>query len=414
MPSIIANHEVVLLCSHALKCYDKRLMDHSIRVAYLAEKLHQNLKLDATLNGDMLFLMSVFHDIGAYKTEEIDRMIVFETVDVDAHAIYGYLFLKHLSPLEESAQAVRYHHTPAKGLVGLSAGISAYAQIIHMADRMDMGIARGLKGDALFKSINLSGQFDAPYIAAAKAVVTNQELYQAFPAGVEQWSQQRAKALNLSAAEVDSYLEMIVYSMDFKSNATMVHSVNTTTVAMFLAEYLGFSKKEVERIYYAALVHDIGKIAIPGYILESKEKLKKEDMDIMRSHAELTRKMLEPVFEPTIVDYAADHHEKLNGSGYPQGLSDAQLSVPVRIVAIADIISALLGNRSYKSAYGWDKTIIILEDMVRQHLIDGDIVNIVIENKDELQRQIEEKALPVKQKYEQIHKEFEALISAES
>ncbi len=410
MPSIIANHEIVLLCSHAFKCYDTRLMDHGTRVAFIAQQIYSKLNIE--LDEEKIFLLSLFHDIGAYKTEEIDRMVTFETVDVDAHSIYGYLFLKYLSPLAEHAKAILYHHAPLEILRNVDPTIATYAQLIHIADRADIGILGGFKGEQLIKNVMGTGYFDQNFTDALSQAV-DENLFDDFPFCVESWAREKSKALNLSGEEIDSYLEMIIYSMDFKSNTTMVHSVNTTTVAVFLAQHLGFSSREIERIYYGSLVHDIGKIAIPEHILESKDKLKKDEMDIMRSHAQLTRTMLVGIFEPTIIDYAAAHHEKLNGTGYPNGLNDEQLSMPMRIIAVADIVSALLGNRSYKTAYGWDKTITILEDMSRQFLIDDSLVQIVIQNRDELQQQLEQKSNPVVEVYDQIHREFQHLIKSD-
>ncbi len=414
MNCIIANHQVILLCSHALKCYDKRLMDHGTRVAYLAEKIYYKLGMNVEIDVEKLFLLSLFHDIGAYKTEEIDRMITFETVDVDAHSVYGHLFLKYLSPLSQYSEAILYHHSSAEMLKDVEPSIAAYAQLIHIADRVDIGIICGFRGDDLIENVNSTDYFDNEYVVALKKVIEEDNVWDEFENHIKDWAFTKSMSLNLDSEEVDCYLKMIIYSMDFKSSVTMLHSVNTTTIAVFLAKYLGFDEKEIVRISYAALVHDIGKIAIPHYILESTEKLKKEELNIMRGHSELTKSMLQGVFEQQVIDYASSHHEKLNGTGYPLGLSDDQLSQPMRIVAIADIISALLSNRSYKSSYSWEKTIVILEDMASQFLIDEEIVKIVIAQKDRILKALEVTAKPLMDKYELIHNEFKDLISREN
>ncbi len=412
MSSIIASHEIVLLCSHALKCYDNRLMDHGTRVAFLAEKIYNELELDFILEKDKIFLLSVFHDIGAYKTEEIDKMVTFETVDVDAHSIYGHLFTKYLTPLSQFSEVLLYHHASKDMLKDVDPLIAAYAQLVHIADRVDIGILSGFKDEVLVKNVNGTGYFDEKYILALEKAVKKGEFdSDKFPSCVEDWSRNKAKSLELSKEEVDSYLEMIIYSMDFKSNVTMVHSVNTVSIAVFLAKHFGFNKEEIEDIYYAALVHDIGKIAIPQGILESKGRLEKDEMEIMRQHAKLTGEMLKGVFSQNVIDYAKNHHEKLNGSGYPLGLSADEIDLPTRIVAVADVLSALLGNRSYKTGYSWEKTIFILEDMASQFLLDVDVVNVVISEKEQLQREIERKAKPITDKYEAIHKEFKEILA---
>lgn len=93
-------------------------------------------------------------------------------------------------------------------------------------------------------------------------------------------------------------------------------------------------------------MHDVGKIGIPLSILEKPGKLDDEEMKVMRTHVELTEDILEGCIEPVLLQAAARHHEKLDGSGYPRGLHAAELSMPDRIIAVADIVSALVYTRA--------------------------------------------------------------------
>ena len=95
------------------------------------------------------------------------------------------------------------------------------------------------------------------------------------------------------------------------------------------------------------MFHDLGKIGIPLEILENPGRLTLEDMAVMKTHVEKTAVILNGWVSEEIRDLALRHHEKLNGTGYPDGLSASQLTLPQRILAVADIFSALTGERSY-------------------------------------------------------------------
>ena len=109
--------------------------------------------------------------------------------------------------------------------------------------------------------------------------------------------------------------------------------------------------RDLEILYYGSLLHDIGKIVIPLSILEAPRRLTDEEMRIMKAHVVITGKILEGIMDERIVNVAYRHHEKLDGTGYPQGLRAEDLSQLERIVAVGDILSALYSKRSYKDSF---------------------------------------------------------------
>lgn len=122
-----------------LRRIDERLIDHGERVAFIACELCREGGLE--LDMKTLFLLCVFHDIGAYKTDEIDRMVEFETRDVWSHSIYGGMFLKYLTPLRSYADAIVYHHCSWSALQEVGPCCRDYAAMIHLADRIDIALA---------------------------------------------------------------------------------------------------------------------------------------------------------------------------------------------------------------------------------------------------------------------------------
>lgn len=142
------------------------------------------------------------------------------------------------------------------------------------------------------------------------------------------------------------------------------------------------------------MLHDLGKIGIPSEILEFPGKLSPQAMNVMRTHVDLTEIILGDSVTRKVKDIALRHHEKLDGSGYPRGLKGCDLTIPQRIVAIADIVSALTGTRSYKDSFPKEKTSSILNDMAERGLIDSVIVERIVENYDVIMGAVREKATP--------------------
>lgn len=128
----------------------------------------------------------------------------------------------------------------------------------------------------------------------------------------------------------------------------------------------------------AALLHDIGKLSIPNCILDKNGKLTSEEMRIMRSHTYYTRLILSKIdgFED-ITDWASNHHEKLNGKGYPLGLSEEEISLESRIMAICDIYEALTADRPYRQGMSMENAFKIIETMVKSGEICGKTFNLV-------------------------------------
>ncbi len=411
MSTFKCGNKIVLLCSKALRFFDERLINHGERVAYLAANIIEELDDNTSFNLSTLYLMSIFHDIGAYKTEDINNLLKFETATADEHSVYGYLFLKYLTPITDNCEAVLYHHTPIALLADVDPLVTAYAQIINLADKIDVGYLKTSSFEKLYSNISKSDHIEEKYVVAFKRLLDSKKINEdRFNEDAKEWSYKMVDSLNLTTDDLVKYLKMIIYSMEFKSPVTMLHSVNTTTISVFLGQKLSLSKDILEKLYYSALLHDVGKIAIPESILEFNGKLDSDKMTIMRTHSSYTEEILDGLFDQDIVDYAVNHHEKLDGSGYPKGLAAKDLTTEMRIIAIADITSALISKRSYKGEYDWDKTVLILKDMAEKNQIDAEIVKIIADNKNELQETLDKVSQPVEDVYNEIFTEYNKLL----
>lgn len=153
----------------------------------------------------------------------------------------------------------------------------------------------------------------------------------------------------LSPERIDSICEAFASVVDAKSPFTYRHSVGVAEVAVGIAEQMGLPAHRIQLVRRAALLHDIGKLGVPNSILDKQGKLTSEEWSIVLAHPGHTRSILERVsaFRELAV-IASEHHEKLDGTGYPLGLSASELSLESRILIIADTFAAMAEHRPYR------------------------------------------------------------------
>ncbi|MGM0380014.1 MAG: HD domain-containing phosphohydrolase [Bacillota bacterium] len=141
----------------------------------------------------------------------------------------------------------------------------------------------------------------------------------------------------------------IVEMLEIHDEYTKGHSENVAKHAKMLAEYIGLSDEKIENIYWASLVHDIGKILIPNRIINKKDRLTKSEYFIMKKHPEYGYRALKRSDETKkISEIVLYHHERIDGKGYPKGIKGKDIPIESKIIAIADAYDAMVSERSYK------------------------------------------------------------------
>ena len=161
---------------------------------------------------------------------------------------------------------------------------------------------------------------------------TNFELAMAYDATIEGWSR----------------------ALDLRDRETEGHTQRVTDMTLRLARKMGLSEERLVLIRRGALLHDIGKMGIPDYILHKPEELSKEEQSIMRQHPQLAYDMLEPIaYLRDALDIPYCHHEKWDGTGYPRGLAGKQIPLEARLFALVDVWDAITTDRPYRK--GWPR-----------------------------------------------------------
>lgn len=163
------------------------------------------------------------------------------------------------------------------------------------------------------------------------------------------------KATNVIKILSVEVMEALAHTIDAKDEYTNGHSVRVAKYSKMLAEKLGLSAKESESLYYMALLHDIGKIGVPNSIINSKSKLTEEQYAVIKKHPGLGYDILSEIKSRPDLSFGARwHHERYDGTGYPDKKTGEDIPLAARIIAVADSYDAMTSNRSYRGFLSQD------------------------------------------------------------
>ncbi|MGD8844592.1 MAG: PAS domain S-box protein [Desulfobacteraceae bacterium] len=174
--------------------------------------------------------------------------------------------------------------------------------------------------------------------------------------------EQRKYALNIKKTLVQTILA-ISRMVEISDPYTAGHQSRVAHLAAAMAEALELSGECIEGVFLGALIHDIGKIAVPAEILSRPGKLRDEDIKYLQIHCLKGYEILKPVDFPwPVAQIAHQHHEHMDGSGYPHGLSGEEIRLEARIICVADVVESLTAHRPYRPAYPLDDALQLITD----------------------------------------------------
>ena len=182
-------------------------------------------------------------------------------------------------------------------------------------------------------------------------------------------ARQIESALQQLQHSYDQTLEALVSALDLREQETADHSLRVALYALRLALRLGVPEASLRDLYHGALLHDIGKIGIPDYVLLKPGRLSEAEWQIMRTHARLGGDMLGAIsFLSAACDVPLSHHEAWDGSGYPMGTAGAEIPLHARIFAVVDTYDALRSERPYKRAHSHAESVPLLVEAAGSRL----------------------------------------------
>ena len=368
--------------------------EHGKRVAWLSMKMAEGMGLSEEQLVDFIGC-AVLHDnaVIEYLQEEKKRQIVSAgSRDGDdtgisylaGHAIIGERNAALLPFRTGVKNVILWHHENAdgSGALGLRQDQTDFrSEFIHVADAVDIlydlknaepagfeGIRKFVAGEA--------GHLFSDRAAAQFQKIAFEDILDLQAKGPEALLKERLPAIwhDYSDEEIKAIAEFFAKIVDYKSPFTTAHSLGVAGKAKTMAEYYRWDADKTIRYYLAGAMHDIGKVVIGNEILEKPGKLDQWEYSVMKDHARASLQILGDIEGlEDITEWAANHHEKLDGSGYSRGLDASQLSFEERLMACIDIYQALTEDRPYKSGMSHAKTIAIMNSMVEEGKIDGAI-----------------------------------------
>lgn len=173
----------------------------------------------------------------------------------------------------------------------------------------------------------------------------------------EEISQQHAKTADLYLATIKS----LALAIDAKDQYTHQHILRVQRYAVAIAIEMGLTGGDLEAVNTGALLHDIGKLGVPEYVLLKPGRLTEDEFDKIKKHPEIGAAILDPVEFPwPVLPVVKYHHEKWDGSGYPEGLAGENIPLNARIMAVADVYDALTSTRSYRNAWTHERAFSVI------------------------------------------------------
>jgi putative two-component system response regulator len=206
---------------------------------------------------------------------------------------------------------------------------------------------------------------------------------------------------NLKTAFTETILKLVM-AAEFKDNSSSDHVERVGKFSSFMARKMGFSDRDCANIFFAAAMHDIGKIGISECVLYKPGKLTAPEYEIMKSHTEIGADILAGAKSEVLQlagKIALNHHERWDGLGYPRGLSGDDIPLVARIVALADTFDALLSRRRYKDAYPIEVAVEVLKTESGKHL-DPNLVSMFLNDLDEIIELLYKDDIPPTKQYD--------------
>ncbi|OWZ82790.1 HD-GYP domain-containing protein [Natranaerobius trueperi] len=389
----ISLFDISMSLTDAMDLVSPNVVDHHKKVSYISLNIGKEYGLDDN-RLEELVLAGLLHDSGALSDKERIDNLRFELEKPHRHAEVGFQLLKDLPYFKDIAKMIRYHHVPWNQQNQYSNNdILIESQILHLADRLSVLIEDDsnvlTQKDKIISLINKEkgGLFDPKLVDALESLAIKEYFWLdiTHPALGERLLLKNSDNYNYELG-IDELMEVsksFRRIIDLSSSFTATHSDGVAITAKNIASRVGFSDFECKMMEIAGYLHDLGKLAIPNKVLDKPGKLDEDEFDLMKNHTYYTFRSLERVPELSVINtWASLHHERLDGKGYPFHYCERNLPLGSKIMAVADVFTAITEERPYRTGMSKDKVIKILKEMSETKKLDQYIVDIVIKDFD--------------------------------
>lgn len=387
----ISLYELLRCISNAQDLVSPLLSNHQQQAAYLSYYLSRKMELPVAEQKD-IFLAALVHDIGALSMNERLDIIEKEPLHINNHAFIGARLLDDFKPIQNSASIIKFHHVPwdnGNGQIYKGEKVPFGSHIIHLADRVCLMIKRDTNVltqiPRILDDINRnSNTIYEPSLVRAMSEICRQEYIWLDLVSSSPVSRINVAIFDIVDLDIDDIIDLaFVFShiIDFRSEFTARHSAGVAKTAERLAQLFGFSPTECKMMLVAGYLHDLGKLAVPNSVLEKTARLNEEEFNEIRMHTYYTYHLLNTISQfRVITTWAAFHHERLDSNGYPFHINGDNLSLGSRIMAVADVFTAITEDRPYRKGMDDIQAAKVLNDMVNSKALDKNVVRVLLDN----------------------------------
>ncbi|MBE9608520.1 HD domain-containing phosphohydrolase [Chitinilyticum piscinae] len=369
--------------STALDLLDPALGSHQKRTCLIAAQIARCLNI-AGRDYQELFGAAIFHDIGAIGLQQRLAMLEFEEHDAHQHAQLGALLLSRFPGFESYASLVRHHHVQwqhGEGATHEGEAVPLLSHLLYLADRIEI-LAQQHQDNLLAEIGHIEQQIAGaaghkfhPLFVEAFLTLSPKESFwlDLFSSNLDRTLMAIApfENINLDLEHMLRFARFFALVIDSRSHFTATHSAGVACTAEAIAMHLGMSELECTKIRMAGYLHDLGKLAIPSEYIERHGGLEPVERARIRSHSYITYDILGHIRGmEDVAQWAAFHHERLDGSGYPYHLGAADLPLGARIMAVADVYTALSEDRPYRDGMSRETALATLADEVQRGKLD--------------------------------------------
>lgn len=407
----ITSKNICLLTMDILRLTDEKIMEHGFGVSYIVYRMLESTELFEEFEmAELSFIVSL-HNIGGYRTDKTEDLLRRNNKNPMPHCIYGYLFLKNLFPVADYGKVLLYHHMNYDQMGNVDYEFKFLSDFIHIAD--DAYTNYKEMGGA-WDYTELRRHMNKKYSERAYRMLERAEehchVFEKISSGeyMEELNQLMDYVL-FRDDEKQKYLKMLMYCTGLRSSKVVANTATCVGICDEMTRRLNIQLVDRQRVYLAALLHDIGMLMIPDEILNKAGALTDEEMNIVRTHVKRATEVLEPRFkDQQVVEIVSKHHERLDGSGYPAGIDASKMDKLDRILQTSDAVCGIAGARSYHAARSRDEVFQILQEEVAKKHLDGRIVGEIIKCYDEVIDRIKNEADKILATYRKIEKQYEA------
>lgn len=386
--------DFVVSIASAIDHIDARIANHHKRVAYIANQIARELGAPQKTQYDLV-IAGLLHDIGVLSLHERNHLLEFDdSSDNNRHCEASYQLLNKFRYFSDVSTIIRHHHTEHHHRCGMESPVPMESVLLFLADRIDVLIDKDQpileQVDRIVAAVarNSGSRFDPDQVDAFTELAWRESFWlDVMSPTLEQIlvSNCRNYSVELDNDDLLDFAELLAHVIDFRCHFTATHSSGVATAASVLANLMGFSEAECQKVKVAGYLHDVGKLAIPIEILEKNANLNSAEFRVIKSHAYYTYRILEPLQGlEEIRTWAAMHHERLDGNGYPGRCTALTIPLGARIIAAADVFTALLETRPYRAALDKAEVRSKLADMAHRNILDRKVVEVLLSNFDSI------------------------------